>query len=172
MQLRGKVSDRRLSRKRRRDARRVEVLDSSSSDEEGDHADEEEVEEAWNLVLETLPKLFFVDEEASLSNVDKMKMYSGVKVSHTCLLDLRAIYDHKFDAYGQIGHEPFIYKALKSVVGQLLRLLVPKKNISKKVLNVLWKEGYLFRAVSSARGCEGVHRAFQGSLNFRLNRFL
>ncbi len=61
---------RRLSRKHRR----VERLASSSSDNEWDHANKEEVEEAWNLVLETLLKLFFVGEEACFPMVRNMSM--------------------------------------------------------------------------------------------------
>ncbi len=135
----------RLSRKRRRQARRIETLRESSSENEDD-PNSKDIPEAWSLVLATLPRLFFSGGEALLTQVNKKRVYSGIGVNHLCLLDLQAIYQQKFDAQGQLGHEPAIYKGLKSVVGQLVRFLVASGRITRRDLNVLWKEGNLFRA--------------------------
>ncbi len=48
--------------------------------------------------------------EALFTRANKKTVYSGIGVNYLCLLELEAIYQQRFDAHGQLEHEPAICK--------------------------------------------------------------
>ncbi len=61
-------------RKRRRKAKRIEKLCSSSSDEEEIDSECDCIEEELKMVIQNVPELFFERDEANLSQIDKKRI--------------------------------------------------------------------------------------------------